>query len=118
FRRSLLNSPNKFQHGESSNLKGSLFEKYGQGQDTGYPLMRMEFPIWEDGDPTNWVSWAKKFFYFHRTPEESKVEVALNQLDGDAIRWYDLYETYHEVTSGIVQERAFDSLLTIGVREH
>ncbi|RRT82730.1 hypothetical protein B296_00004095 [Ensete ventricosum] len=59
--------------------------------------MRMDFPRWEDGDPTNWTSRAEKFFHFHRTLEESKVEVASNQLDGDAIRWYDLYETYHRV---------------------
>ncbi|RWW25003.1 hypothetical protein BHE74_00053763 [Ensete ventricosum] len=86
FKKSLLDSPNKSQHGKSSNLKGSRFEKYDKGQDTRYQRIRVKFPRWEDGDSTNWVSWAKKFFHFHRTPEESKVEVALNKLDGDAIR--------------------------------
>ncbi|RWW21406.1 hypothetical protein BHE74_00018330 [Ensete ventricosum] len=61
--------------------------------------MRMEFSRCEDGDPTSWISWAKKLFHFHRTPKESKVEVASNQLNGDAIQWYDLYETYHGVPS-------------------
>ncbi|RRT48686.1 hypothetical protein B296_00028882 [Ensete ventricosum] len=56
FRRSLFDSPNKSQHGESSNLKGSRSEKYDQGQDTRYPRIRMEFPRWEDGDPTSWIS--------------------------------------------------------------
>ncbi|RRT33718.1 hypothetical protein B296_00054365 [Ensete ventricosum] len=99
FRRSLLVSPNKSQHGESSNLRGSRSEKYDQGQNTRYPCMRVEFPRWEDGDPTSWVSRAEKFFHFYITLEESKVEVASNQLDDDAIRCYDLHETYHGVPS-------------------
>ncbi|RWW26751.1 hypothetical protein BHE74_00003814 [Ensete ventricosum] len=56
FRRSRLDSPNKSQHGESFNLKGSQSEKYNQGRDTRYAYMRVEFPRWEDGDPTSWVS--------------------------------------------------------------
>ncbi|RWV87968.1 hypothetical protein BHE74_00058490 [Ensete ventricosum] len=84
FRRTLLDSPNKSQYRESFNLKGSRSKKYDQGQDTGYPRIRVEFP-WEDGDPTNWVSRAEKFFHFTEL-KESKVEVASNQLDGDVIR--------------------------------
>ncbi|RRT49201.1 hypothetical protein B296_00031599 [Ensete ventricosum] len=53
FKRSLLDSPNKSQHGKSSNLNGSRSEKYVQGQDAGYPHMRVEFPRWEDGDLTS-----------------------------------------------------------------
>ncbi|RWW19163.1 hypothetical protein GW17_00016803 [Ensete ventricosum] len=66
---------------------------------TQHSCIRVEFLKWEDGDPTSWVSRAEKFFHFHRTLEESKVEVVSNQLDGDTIRWYNLYETYHGVPS-------------------
>ncbi|RWW13233.1 hypothetical protein BHE74_00044554 [Ensete ventricosum] len=41
----------------------------------------------------------KSFFHFHRTLEESMVEITSTQLKGDAIQWYDLYETYHRVPS-------------------
>ena len=47
--------------------------------------MKMEFPRWKDEDSTNWISKVENFFRFHRTPEESKVEVASIQLEGDAL---------------------------------
>ncbi|RWW40751.1 hypothetical protein BHE74_00053813 [Ensete ventricosum] len=61
--------------------------------------MKVEFSSWEDRDLTNWISRAKKFFRFHITPEESKMEIASIQLDGDAIQWYDLYKPCHGVPS-------------------
>ncbi|RRT67072.1 hypothetical protein B296_00033193 [Ensete ventricosum] len=42
--RSRSESPNKTQHGESSNLKGSQSEKSDHGHDTEYSCMRVEFP--------------------------------------------------------------------------
>ncbi|RWW48803.1 hypothetical protein BHE74_00045091 [Ensete ventricosum] len=83
FKRSLLKNPIKSQHGESSNLKGNRYEKCEHGQGTRYS--RMEFPKWEDGDPTSWISHAEKFFHFHKTSEESKIEIASIKLEGDAI---------------------------------
>ncbi|RZS05242.1 hypothetical protein BHM03_00035721 [Ensete ventricosum] len=98
-RRCRSESPNKTQHCESSNLKGSRSEKYDHRQDTGYPRMRVKFPRWEDGDPIDWISRAEIFFYFRRTLEESNVDIASIQLEENAIQWYDLYETYHRVLS-------------------
>ena len=88
FKKSLLESLSKFQQngGSSSTLHRS--ENTGKGPqdyDTNYSHMKMEFPRWKDGDPTNWISKAENFFRFHRTPEESKVEVASIQLEGDAL---------------------------------
>ncbi|RZR74099.1 hypothetical protein BHM03_00032151 [Ensete ventricosum] len=96
-RRSRSESLNKTQHGES--FKWSRSEKYDHGQDTRYTCMRMEFHRWEDRDLISWISRAEKFFHFHRTPEESTVEIASTQLEGDVIKWYDLYKTYHGVPS-------------------
>ena len=64
-------------------------KKGPQDCDTNYSHMKVEFPRWEDGNPTSWISKAEIFFRFHRTPEESEVEIASIQLDGDAIQWYD-----------------------------
>ncbi|RRT81670.1 hypothetical protein B296_00000085 [Ensete ventricosum] len=83
-RRSRSESTKKTQHGESS--KGSRYEKYDQGQDTGYTHMKVEFPRWEDGNLIGWISCAERFFRFHRTPEESKVEITSIQFEGDAIQ--------------------------------
>ncbi|RRT83849.1 hypothetical protein B296_00000766 [Ensete ventricosum] len=81
FKRSLLENPNKSQHNKSSSLKRNRSEKYDQGQNTGYP--RVEFPRWEDEDPIDWISHTEKFFYFHRIPKQSMVEIASTQLKGD-----------------------------------
>ncbi|RZS16323.1 hypothetical protein BHM03_00048316, partial [Ensete ventricosum] len=44
--------------------------------------MRMDFPRWEDGDPTGWISLVKRYFHFHKTPEESMVDiVAIHQRE-------------------------------------
>ncbi|RWW80730.1 hypothetical protein BHE74_00010918 [Ensete ventricosum] len=64
FKRSLLENPNKSQHGESSSLKGNRFENIGksdQGQDTGHSHIRVEFLRWEDGDLIDWISRTEKF---------------------------------------------------------
>ncbi|RWW54012.1 hypothetical protein BHE74_00039429 [Ensete ventricosum] len=94
-KRSLFENPIKSQHGESSSVKGNRYEKCEHGQDTKYS--RMEFPKWEDGDPTGWISRAERFFHFHRIPEKSKVEIVFIQLEGFTIQWYNLYETNHGV---------------------
>ncbi|RWW25489.1 hypothetical protein GW17_00010165, partial [Ensete ventricosum] len=97
FRRSGSENLNKTQYGESS--KGSRFEKYDHGHDIEYTRMRVELPIWEDGDPIGWISRAEKFFHFHKILKESIVEIASTQLECDVIQWYDLYKTYHGVPS-------------------
>ena len=92
FKKSLLEHFSGFQQDGSSSSTLNRSRDTGKGPqdgDTYYPRIKIEFPRWEDGDPTSWISRAKFFFHFHRTPEESKVEVASIQLDGDAIQWYD-----------------------------
>lgn len=37
--------------------------------------MKTELPQWVDGNPTGWISWAKGFFRFYRTPNDAKVEI-------------------------------------------
>lgn len=74
----------------------------------GFPLMRIEFPHWEGGDPTDWVSRAECYFRFHRTPEYIKVKIASIHLDGEAIQWYDWFEssrgipTWTELVDGLM----------------
>ncbi|RRT83791.1 hypothetical protein B296_00003315 [Ensete ventricosum] len=59
--------------------------------------MRVEFPICEDGDPIGCISHDERYFRFHKTPEESMVDVVIVHLEGDAIRWYDWFEHMHDI---------------------
>ena len=88
FKKSLLEHFSGFQQDGSSSSTLNRSRDTGKGPqdgDTHYSRIRVEFPRWEDGDPTSWISRAEKKFRFHRTLEESKVEVVSIQLDGDAI---------------------------------
>jgi hypothetical protein len=51
--------------------------------------MKLEFPRWDDGDSSGWVSKEKCFFKYHHTTVDSKVEIASINLNGDAILWFD-----------------------------
>ncbi|RZR99704.1 hypothetical protein BHM03_00029311 [Ensete ventricosum] len=45
----------------------------------------VDFPRWEEGDTTGWLSRAERYFCYHRTPEASLVDIAVIHLEGDAI---------------------------------
>ncbi|KAG6476184.1 hypothetical protein ZIOFF_065420 [Zingiber officinale] len=57
--------------------------------------MKVEFPRWENNDPIGWISRAEKYFRFHGTSDNAKVELASINLEGDAIQWYDWLEACH-----------------------
>ncbi|RWW06353.1 hypothetical protein GW17_00030327 [Ensete ventricosum] len=46
--------------------------------------MRVDFPRWEDGDLTGWLSHAEHYFRYHRMPEASMVDIGAIHLEGDA----------------------------------
>ncbi|RZR74795.1 hypothetical protein BHM03_00043667 [Ensete ventricosum] len=94
FRIGRLESPNRSQCRESSDRKENKSENGDQVQDSRYPRMRVEFPRWEDGDPTKWISCAERF-YFQKTPKGSMVDIVVIHLEGDAIQWYDWFEHTH-----------------------
>jgi hypothetical protein len=55
----------------------------------------MDFPRWDEDDPSGWVLRAEQFFLYHGTPEASKVDIASIHLEGEAIQWYDWFEASH-----------------------
>ncbi|KAG6488248.1 hypothetical protein ZIOFF_057007 [Zingiber officinale] len=57
--------------------------------------MKVEFPRWENNDPIGWISRAEKYFRFHGTSDNAKVDLASINLEGDAIQWYDWLEACH-----------------------
>ncbi|KAG6528131.1 hypothetical protein ZIOFF_010280 [Zingiber officinale] len=76
-------------------------QQYDQGANSNedrehnYPRMKVEFPRWENNDPIGWISRAEKYFRFHSTSDNAKVELASINLEGDAIQWYDWLEACH-----------------------
>ncbi|RWW56443.1 hypothetical protein BHE74_00036841 [Ensete ventricosum] len=94
FRIGRLESPNISQCRESSDRKENKSENGDQVQDSRYPRMRVEFPRWEDGDPTKWISCAERS-YFQKTPKGSMVDIVVIHLEGDVIQWYDWFQHTH-----------------------
>ncbi|XP_042452681.1 uncharacterized protein LOC122037297 [Zingiber officinale] len=76
-------------------------QQYDQGANSNedrehnYPRMKVEFPCWENNDPIGWILRAKKYFRFHGTSDNAKVEQASINLEGDVIQWYDWLEACH-----------------------
>ncbi|RWV88181.1 hypothetical protein GW17_00049754 [Ensete ventricosum] len=108
FRIGRLESPNISQCRESSDRKENKSENGDQVQDSRYPRMRVEFPRWEDGDPTKWISCAERS-YFQKTPKGSMVDIIVIHLEGDVIQWYDWFQHTH----GVPTWRQFKSRLLI-----
>ncbi|RWW33691.1 hypothetical protein GW17_00001579 [Ensete ventricosum] len=105
-------SPRRSQHGESSDRKQNASKRGEHATDSLYPRMRIDFPRWEDGHPTGWISHAERYFRYHRTLDTSMVDIAAIHLEGDAIKWYDWFEHTHEIPTW----RQFKSELQIRFR--
>jgi len=57
--------------------------------------MKLDFPKWDEDDPSGWVSRAERFFHFRGMPEASRVDIASIHLEGEAFQWYDWFEASH-----------------------
>ncbi|RRT64013.1 hypothetical protein B296_00021606 [Ensete ventricosum] len=68
----------KSQQGESSERPPETDE---QATDSTQPYMRMDFPRWEEGDPTGWLSRTECYFRYHQTPKTSMVNIAANLIE-------------------------------------
>ncbi|RRT45703.1 hypothetical protein B296_00054933 [Ensete ventricosum] len=79
-------SPTTLQQDESSDHKERPPGKEEQATDSTQPRMRVDFPRWEEGDPTVWLSHAERYFCYYRTPEASMVDIVAIHREGDAIQ--------------------------------
>ncbi|RRT63513.1 hypothetical protein B296_00012215 [Ensete ventricosum] len=89
--------PRRSQDGESSYHKENPPEKEEQATDSSCPRMRVDFPRWEGGDPTRWISRAEQYFCYHKILGASMVDIAIIHLERDAIQLYDWFEYTHRV---------------------
>ncbi|RWW14044.1 hypothetical protein GW17_00022224 [Ensete ventricosum] len=105
-------SPRRSQCGESSDRKENPPEEEEQVTNSSYSHIRVDFPRWEDGDPTGWISCVERYFRYHRTLEASMVDIAAIHLGREDIQWYDWYKDAH----GVPIWRQFKSGLLICFR--
>ncbi|RRT38304.1 hypothetical protein B296_00049966 [Ensete ventricosum] len=97
FRLGRSPSPRRSQCGESSDRKENPPEEEEQVTNSSYSRIRVDFPRWEDGDPTGWISCVERYFRYHRTLEASMVDIAAIHLGREDIQWYDWYKYFHGV---------------------
>jgi hypothetical protein len=64
-------------------------------QNHSLPRMKLDFPKWDEDDPSGWVSRVELFFHFHGTSEASRVDIASIHLEGETVQWYDWFEASH-----------------------
>ncbi|RWW74523.1 hypothetical protein BHE74_00017529 [Ensete ventricosum] len=101
-------NPTRSQQGESPDRKGNPPREEEHAMDPT-STHKVDFPRWEDGDPTGWLSRAELYFHYDRTPEASMVEITTIHLEGDIIQWYN----WIECTQGVPTWRQFKSSLLI-----
>ena len=70
-------------------------EKDIQPLDMLQPRMRVDFPRWEEGDPTEWISCAECYFRYYRTSDDAMMEIAIIHLERDGIQWYNWLKYNH-----------------------
>lgn len=46
---------------------------------------KVDFPKFEVGNPRGWTMKANKYFRYYQIPKDLKVEVAMMNLEGDAL---------------------------------
>nr|GEU80688.1 retrotransposon Gag domain, retroviral aspartyl protease [Tanacetum cinerariifolium] len=82
--------PNGSNRGKSVTLGSHHGEDDSESTDwyrnsTRRPFTKIEFPKFQGGDPRGWILKAKKYFRYHKTPDESKMEIASMYLEGDTL---------------------------------
>ncbi|RZR88487.1 hypothetical protein BHM03_00016086 [Ensete ventricosum] len=76
-----LSNPRKSQHGETSDRRDDPQEHGHITSDLNNPHMRVDFPRWKEGDPIGWISRAERYFWFYRTADATRVEIAAIHLE-------------------------------------
>ncbi|RRT64599.1 hypothetical protein B296_00017826 [Ensete ventricosum] len=80
-------SPRRSQHSRSFDHKESPTKK--QVMDSSCLCPRLDFPRWEDRDPTGWISCLERYFLYHKTQEASMIDIATIHVGREAAQWYD-----------------------------
>ena len=58
---------------------------------------KVGFPIFSGEDLQGWIMRCDHFFTVDLTPEDSKVRLAIINLEGRALQWYKNWSTYQEL---------------------
>ncbi|RWW44731.1 hypothetical protein BHE74_00049477 [Ensete ventricosum] len=59
------------------------------------PCMMVDFPRWEEEDPTGSILCTKRYFRYYQMSDDAMVEITIIYLESDAIQWYNWLEYNH-----------------------
>lgn len=68
--------------------KGDDGDSSWRGRPNYRPYNKIDFPIFNGGDPRGWILKAEKYFKYYQIPDTEKVEIASMHLEGDALDLY------------------------------
>ena len=57
--------------------------------------LKLDFPIFNQGNPLDWISRAERYFKYYQIPDFQKREIASIHFEGDAIPWIDWFEAQY-----------------------
>ncbi|RRT81348.1 hypothetical protein B296_00008005 [Ensete ventricosum] len=78
-------SPKKSQQGETSDRQDDLQEHGHIISDPNTSCRKVEFSRWEEGDSIGWIACAERYFWFYRTIDATRVEIAVIHLEREML---------------------------------
>lgn len=70
--------------------------------------VKLDFPRFQGGDPTQWISKAKQYFKYQGIPEDQRVEFAFYHLEDEANEWWQATSKTLRDTELIITWRVFE----------
>ncbi|GJX70825.1 transposon ty3-I gag-pol polyprotein [Tanacetum coccineum] len=74
------------------------------------PLVKLDFPRFDDSDPLNWLFRADQFFTYYETPDIQRLTIASVHFEGSVIPWFQMLQKANQIPT-------WDSLAS-AIEEH
>jgi len=96
----LLENQKAFQEAMNvrmTNLKAQVALRVGFGDTTtsdstlqpfSRTSLKLDMPQFDGSEPLAWILKIKQFFYYYRTPEDQRLQMASFSMEGEALTWF------------------------------
>ncbi|XP_071904064.1 uncharacterized protein [Coffea arabica] len=96
--RGILQTPTG--HSDRQNHLGRTEENFGENrQFLQLAIPRMEFPVFDGGNPREWIRKSQKYFHTFHIPDSQKMDMVEIFLEGKADIWYQGFKISRGVTN-------------------
>eukprot|EP00268_Persea_americana_P048348 TRINITY_DN5100_c0_g1_i4.p1 TRINITY_DN5100_c0_g1~~TRINITY_DN5100_c0_g1_i4.p1 ORF type:complete len:391 (-),score=65.99 TRINITY_DN5100_c0_g1_i4:1091-2182(-) len=89
-----LRAAYKEPDGSSVNSKGPMGNSFGTDGGIHTRTMKLDFPRFDESNPSGWLFKAKQYFAYHNALPEQWLTIASLNMEGDALKWYQWYINY------------------------